>query len=101
MSSEAIPTSVYVHFPWCARKCPYCDFATEPIRRAELPHDAYADSLLRELEARSVDLSDRALRSVFFGGGTPSLWKPEALARVLCGIRGAFDEARVYLVVTV
>ena len=101
MSSEATQTSVYVHFPWCARKCPYCDFATEPIRAPALPHDAYADALLRELDARSADLSDRTLRSVFFGGGTPSLWKPEALGRVLASIRGAFDEIDVDLEVTV
>ena len=91
MSSEPTQTSVYVHFPWCARKCPYCDFATEPIRANALPHEEYADAVLRELEARAADLQGRALKSIFFGGGTPSLWGPNALRRTLAGITGAFD----------
>ncbi|MBX3270894.1 MAG: radical SAM family heme chaperone HemW [Sandaracinaceae bacterium] len=85
---QAQPTSAYVHFPWCLAKCPYCDFASAAIRRAEVPHDAYADAVLAELSAR--DLSGRALVSVFFGGGTPSLWDPAALGRVLAAVRAAF-----------
>lgn len=92
MSIGARDTSVYVHFPWCARKCPYCDFATEPLRLAELPHEAYTDALLRELEARAHGLQGRRLKSIFFGGGTPSLWTPSALGRALASIRAAFDE---------
>ena len=91
MSRRLKETSVYIHFPWCARKCPYCDFATEPIRAQSLPHDAYADALLRELHARADDLQGRSLKSIFFGGGTPSLWDPAALRRVLDAIRAAFD----------
>jgi oxygen-independent coproporphyrinogen-3 oxidase len=91
MSNDPSATSVYVHFPWCARKCPYCDFATEPLRSESLPHEAYADALLRELEARAEDLRGRVLTSIFFGGGTPSLWNANALGRTLAGIRGAFD----------
>ena len=101
MSSEPTETSVYVHFPWCARKCPYCDFATEPMRSDALPHDAYADALLRELDARAEGLQGRALKSVFFGGGTPSLWAPNALKRTLDGIREAFEEAAEDVEVTV
>lgn len=84
-------TSVYVHFPWCLRKCPYCDFATSPLERDAVPHTAYADAVLRELAARQPELSGHRLVSVFFGGGTPSLWKPTELGRVLAGIRGAFE----------
>jgi putative oxygen-independent coproporphyrinogen III oxidase len=91
MSIRPSETSVYIHFPWCARKCPYCDFATEPLRVAELPHQAYTDALLRELEARTDDLQGRRLKSIFFGGGTPSLWKPAELGRALAAIRTAFD----------
>jgi oxygen-independent coproporphyrinogen-3 oxidase len=101
MSSEPTETSVYIHFPWCARKCPYCDFATEPIRTNELPHEEYADAVLRELDARAADLDGRKLKSIFFGGGTPSLWGPKHLKRVLDGIRGAFDATEEDLEVTV
>ena len=101
MSSEPTSTSVYIHFPWCARKCPYCDFATEPIRAKTLPHEEYADAVLRELDARAADLQGRALKSIFFGGGTPSLWGPSALGRALRGITGAFDRVRDDLEVTV
>jgi len=101
MSIRLSETSVYIHFPWCARKCPYCDFATEPLRVAELPHQAYTDALLRELEARTDDLQGRRLKSIFFGGGTPSLWKPAELGRALAAIRTAFDTEVDDLEVTV
>lgn len=93
MSSELTSTSVYVHFPWCARKCPYCDFATEPVKVNAITHDVYADALLRELESRAADLQGRVLTSVFFGGGTPSLWEVGSLRRTLEGIVRAFDAA--------
>ncbi|MEM7137433.1 MAG: radical SAM family heme chaperone HemW [Myxococcota bacterium] len=101
MSSEPTPTSVYVHFPWCARKCPYCDFATEPVKTNTIAHEAYADALLRELDCRAADLQERMLVSVFFGGGTPSLWDPSVLARTLSAIRGAFDVESNELEITV
>jgi len=93
------PTSAYVHFPWCLKKCPYCDFASGAVRRSEVAHEAYADAVVAELESRPV--GGRALVSVFFGGGTPSLWDPFALGRVLVAIRGAFDEVVDDLEVTV
>ena len=93
--------SVYIHFPWCLQKCPYCDFATRPISRADVPHDAYADAILAELETRHEDTRDRALVSVFFGGGTPSLWDARALGRVLDGIRRAFASEEEALEITV
>ena len=101
MSSESIPTSVYVHFPWCARKCPYCDFATEPMRSNSLPHHEYAEAVLRELDARAGCLQGRELTSIFVGGGTPSLWRPEALKRTLGGITSAFNRVHDALEVTV
>lgn len=94
-------TSVYVHFPWCLKKCPYCDFASGAIRRAEVPHEAYADAVLAELDARRGALAGRTLESVFFGGGTPSLWAPEALGRVMSGIVEAFDADAPELEITV
>ncbi|MGB8329281.1 MAG: radical SAM family heme chaperone HemW [Polyangiales bacterium] len=101
MSSQPTKTSVYVHFPWCARKCPYCDFATEPIRSNAIPHEEYADAVLRELHSRAPSLQGRELTSIFFGGGTPSLWGPRALKRALAGITAAFDEVSADLEVTV
>ena len=90
MGGQAPPTSVYVHFPWCSRKCPYCDFASQRIDREAIEHAAYADAVIAELERRAP--AGRPLASVFFGGGTPSLWAPEELGRVLASIRAAFDE---------
>jgi putative oxygen-independent coproporphyrinogen III oxidase len=78
---------VYVHFPWCLKKCPYCDFLSVAAERPSLPHDAYADAVIAELERRVETLDNPRLLSVFFGGGTPSLWEPNALGRVLERIR--------------
>jgi len=74
---------VYVHFPWCLKKCPYCDFLSVAAERRDLPHEAYADTVIAELERRAESLAAAKLVSVFFGGGTPSLWDPSALGRVL------------------
>ena len=77
------PIGVYIHFPWCLKKCPYCDFVSFAKDRADLDHVGYADAVLAELALRRNELSGRPLRSVFFGGGTPSLWAPSELGRVL------------------
>jgi len=93
--------SVYVHFPWCLRKCPYCDFATSPLQREAIPHVGYADAVLRELAQRRVGIGEQRLVSVFFGGGTPSLWDPAELGRVARGIRDAFSHTAGEVEVTV
>ncbi len=80
--------SVYVHFPWCLAKCPYCDFVSYAAKRDEIDHRGYADAVLRELDARAPSFAGRTIASVFFGGGTPSLWAPAELGRVLAGIQG-------------
>lgn len=79
--------SVYVHFPWCLAKCPYCDFVSYATARDAIDHRGYADAVLRELDARAASFAGRAIASVFFGGGTPSLWEPAELGRVLAGLR--------------
>lgn len=84
------PIHVYVHFPWCLEKCPYCDFVSFKTTREAVPHDAYADAVVREVEARRPWLEGHALSTIFLGGGTPSLWSPAAVARVLAAIRAAF-----------
>ncbi|MGF1642515.1 MAG: radical SAM family heme chaperone HemW [Thiotrichales bacterium] len=81
------PLSLYVHMPWCVRKCPYCDFNSHALREQPLPERAYVDALLRDLEDELALARDRALVSIFIGGGTPSLFSAEAIARLLDGIR--------------
>ncbi len=80
------PLSLYVHFPWCVRKCPYCDFNSHALR-GELPEAAYLQALLRDLALQAGGQRQRALQSIFLGGGTPSLFPPAALARLLEGVR--------------
>ncbi|HZP14040.1 MAG TPA: radical SAM family heme chaperone HemW [Nevskiaceae bacterium] len=77
-----IPLSLYAHFPWCVRKCPYCDFNSHALR-GEIPEDAYIDALLRDLDFELRDGEPRSLRSIFLGGGTPSLFSDAAIARFL------------------
>lgn len=76
------PLALYVHFPWCVRKCPYCDFNSYALQGA-LPQEQYLARLERDLEAQSPQVTGREVISVFFGGGTPSLFPPRAIARVL------------------
>lgn len=83
----AARAGVYVHFPWCLAKCPYCDFVSYARERQAIDHAAYADAVLLELERRAPALGDRRIESIFFGGGTPSLWEPAQLGRVLAGVK--------------
>ncbi len=76
------PLSLYVHLPWCVRKCPYCDFNSHAGKGA-LPFDAYVDALVADLDADLPLAWGRVVHSVFFGGGTPSLFPPEAIDRFL------------------
>jgi putative oxygen-independent coproporphyrinogen III oxidase len=92
---------VYVHFPWCVKKCPYCDFLSVPSAQEDIPHEAYADAVLSELAARRAELGPCSLRSVFFGGGTPSLWRAKQLGRVLAGILQVFPAAGAPVEITV
>ena len=76
------PLSLYVHLPWCVRKCPYCDFNSHEGRGA-LPFEAYVDALLADLDPDLPLAWGRTVHSVFFGGGTPSLFPPAAIDRFL------------------
>lgn len=87
------PIGVYVHFPWCLKKCPYCDFVSFAKDRADIDHAGYADAVLAEIALRRAALEGRPLKSVFFGGGTPSLWAPGELGRVLGAILEASGSA--------
>ncbi len=81
-----IPLALYVHIPWCARKCPYCDFNSHEAR-GPVPEQAYVDALLADLEQDLPRVWGRRIESVFIGGGTPSLFSAEVLERLLSGLR--------------
>ena len=83
------PLSLYVHLPWCLKKCPYCDFNSHEWRggASEPPENAYVDALLADLEASLPLVWGRPVHSIFFGGGTPSLFSPKAIDRLIGGIR--------------
>ncbi|OHC14567.1 MAG: YggW family oxidoreductase [Pseudomonadales bacterium GWC2_63_15] len=82
---ELPPLAAYVHIPWCVRKCPYCDFNSHAAG-PELPEDAYVAALLADLRADLEHVGDRRLTSIFFGGGTPSLFSAKALAAIIDGL---------------
>jgi putative oxygen-independent coproporphyrinogen III oxidase len=80
------PLSLYIHIPWCVRKCPYCDFNSHESR-SEIPEQAYVDALIADLEQSVPKVWGRKIRSVFFGGGTPSLFSPESIDHILNQVR--------------
>ncbi|MBI4986329.1 MAG: oxygen-independent coproporphyrinogen III oxidase-like protein [Rhodocyclales bacterium] len=80
------PLSLYVHFPWCVRKCPYCDFNSHEATGG-IPEDAYVAALIADLESALPQVWGRAVGSVFFGGGTPSLMSGVAVERLLAAFR--------------
>lgn len=78
---------VYVHFPWCLSKCPYCDFHSLATERHAIPEQRYTQRVLEELDARAAHLHNARVDSLFFGGGTPSLWGADAIGKVLGRVR--------------
>ena len=86
------PLSLYIHLPWCLRKCPYCDFNSHELRPAdsvagELPEQRYINALMADLEAAVPLVWGRTVHSIFIGGGTPSLFSPQAIDQRLSGVR--------------
>ncbi len=80
------PLALYLHFPWCVSKCPYCDFNSHALRET-LPEERYIEALLGDMAAQLPRVADREVVSVFMGGGTPSLFMPEALGKLFAGLR--------------
>jgi putative oxygen-independent coproporphyrinogen III oxidase len=78
--------ALYVHMPWCVRKCPYCDFNSHQLKSAA-PDAAYIDALIRDFDFELPRLKGRRIDTVFFGGGTPSLFQPEDFSRLLGALR--------------
>lgn len=86
MFSSLPPLTLYIHLPWCAKKCPYCDFNSHEIR-GSLPEAEYIDALLLDLEQDLPGVWGRVCHGVFIGGGTPSLFSPGSIDRLLSGVR--------------
>ncbi len=86
MISGPPPLALYAHFPWCVQKCPYCDFNSHKSP-GQIPELRYVDALLEDLELDLQGFTPRPLVSIFMGGGTPSLFSPDAIARLLAGVR--------------
>ncbi len=84
--TEYPPLTLYIHFPWCVKKCPYCDFNSHAVRD-EIPEAQYIDALITDLEQHAPDIWSRSVESVFIGGGTPSLMSSDALDRLLGKVR--------------
>jgi putative oxygen-independent coproporphyrinogen III oxidase len=80
------PLALYIHIPWCLKKCPYCDFNSHE-RRGEVPEARYVAALMSDLEFALPSIWGRRIVSVFLGGGTPSLFSPEAIDAILAGVR--------------
>ena len=81
------PLALYVHLPWCLKKCPYCDFNSHEAARGVEQEARYLDALRADLEAALPLVWGRRVHSIFIGGGTPSLFSPEAIERLLADVR--------------
>jgi putative oxygen-independent coproporphyrinogen III oxidase len=86
MSRPLPALSLYIHLPWCVKKCPYCDFNSHGLKGA-LPERAYVDALLKDLDQDLPRVQGRTIQTVFFGGGTPSLFGAESIGRLLEGVQ--------------
>ncbi|EMD0830573.1 radical SAM family heme chaperone HemW [Morganella morganii] len=86
------PLSLYIHIPWCVQKCPYCDFNSHALK-GEVPHDDYVAHLLADLDADLPLVSGREIRTIFIGGGTPSLLSAEAMQTLMDGVRARIPVA--------
>ncbi|HEX7964340.1 MAG TPA: radical SAM family heme chaperone HemW [Gammaproteobacteria bacterium] len=86
------PLSLYVHLPWCVKKCPYCDFNSHGLKGA-LPESTYVDALLKDLDQDLPRTGGREVQTMFFGGGTPSLFSAENIGRFLAGVRARMPVA--------
>jgi putative oxygen-independent coproporphyrinogen III oxidase len=84
--------ALYVHMPWCVRKCPYCDFNSHQLKSGQ-PDATYIDALIRDFDIEAPRVKGRRVDSVFFGGGTPSLFQPEEFARLIRALKERIDFA--------
>jgi oxygen-independent coproporphyrinogen-3 oxidase len=102
MGDVGTDAGVYIHYPWCRSRCPYCDFPIAVAPLQEIPHRAYLTAVLDELAVRAPEFAGRRLRSIYLGGGTPSLWPAGCLAEAIAAVCAAFAvEDRSSLEITV
>jgi len=92
VSGPTLPLALYLHMPWCVRKCPYCDFNSHQLK-SQHPDSAYIDALIEDFERELPLIEGRRIESVFFGGGTPSLFAPPEIARLLRALRQRIEFA--------
>ena len=90
MNSSDIPLSLYLHLPWCVRKCPYCDFNSYTMGD-DAPLERYLDTLIRDVELEADRAGGRVLQSIFIGGGTPSVFSPQHISRLLERVDAALE----------
>ncbi len=83
--------SLYIHLPWCIRKCPYCDFNSHAVPKQSLPESDYIDTLILDLQQDKKWVGARPVVSIFFGGGTPSLFSGEGIARILGAVKSELN----------
>lgn len=88
---ENPPLSLYIHLPWCVKKCPYCDFNSHEFSPSGFEEDQYIDALIRDLDTELPRVWGRTINTVFIGGGTPSLFSPESLDKLLSAIRARLN----------
>jgi putative oxygen-independent coproporphyrinogen III oxidase len=81
------PLSLYIHIPWCIKKCPYCDFNSHAVKGENFTEARYVEALMRDLESQLPQFWGRPIHTIFFGGGTPSLFSARAIDDILCGVR--------------
>ena len=85
-SPSSVPLSLYIHIPWCIKKCPYCDFNSHEAS-ISFDEQGYVDALIKDLEVELPHIWGRSIVSIFIGGGTPSLFSPESIDKLLSSIR--------------
>ncbi|MEN0045246.1 MAG: radical SAM protein, partial [Pseudomonadota bacterium] len=94
MPAELPPLSAYLHLPWCLAKCPYCDFNSHRVPDApDTARAAYVDALLQDITQQAPGVAGRTVETVFLGGGTPSLFTPNEIGRVLTALDQAVNLA--------
>lgn len=81
------PISIYIHIPWCIKKCPYCDFNSHGHSQDNLPEEAYINALINDFEQDLPYIAGRTVQSIFIGGGTPSIIQPKAIAKILAHLQ--------------